>query len=88
MKFSPEYTIYKGYKSYLISNFQNWLIRGYNDVKNWDKMAHMKLQLSSEYTFNYMDNYNKMLIDIPQDVFMKELKKIPNIKLDTYIDYK
>ena len=87
MKFSPEYTIYKGYKSYLVSNFQNWLIRGYNDVKNWDKMAHMKLPLSSEYKFNYMDSYNKMLIDIPQDVFIKELKKIPNIKLDTYIDY-
>lgn len=87
MKFSPEYTIYKGYKSYLISNFQNWLIRGYDDVKNWDKTSHMKLQLSSEYTFNYSDNYNKMLIDIPQDMFIDKIKKIPNIILDTYIDY-
>ncbi len=87
IKVPPEYIIYKGYKAYLVSNFQNWLIRGYNDVKNWDKRAHTKLDLSSEYKFKYVDNYNKMLMLIPHDLFLKKIKKIPNIILDTYIPY-
>ena len=86
IKVPPEYIIYKGYKAYLVSNFQNWLIRGYNDVKNWDKLSHTKRALSSEYTFKHIDNYNKMLM-IPHDLFIKKIKKIPNIILDTYIPY-
>lgn len=87
MDTSPEYIIYKGFKTYIVSNFQNWLVRDYNDVKNWDKTSHMKAPLSSEYKFKYIDNYNKMLIVIPHAEFIEKIKKIPNIKLDTYIDY-
>ena len=86
IKVPPEYIIYKGYKAYLVSNFQNWLIRGYNDVKNWDKRANTKRALSSEYKFKHIDNYNKMIM-IPHDIFLKKIKKIPNIILDTYIPY-
>jgi hypothetical protein len=87
MDTSPEYIIYKGYKTYIVSNFQNWLVRDYNNVKNWDKASHMKTPLSSEYKFKYIDNYNKMLIVMPHLEFIEKIKKIPNIKLDTYIDY-
>lgn len=87
MKVSPEYIIYNGYNKYLVSNFQNWIIRGYNNVINWDKMYLQKQQLSSEYVFQYMDDYNQMLILLPHTEFIEKIKKIPNIRLDTYITY-
>ena len=87
IKVPPEYIIYSGYKAYIVSTFQNWLIRGYKDVKSWDKMSHAKVDLSCEYKFKYIDNYKKILMIIPHDVFLKKIKKIPNIILDTYIPY-
>ena len=85
--YPPEYTIYKNYKPFLISNFQNWLIRDYNEVCSWDKNATNKLPLSSEYTFKYSKNYEKLLIDISHTKFIEKLKNIQNMTLDTYIQY-
>jgi hypothetical protein len=78
MDTSPEYIIYKGYKTYIVSNFQNWLVRDYNNVKNWDKASHMKTPLSSEYKFKYIDNYNKMLIVMPHLKFIEKIKTHKN----------
>lgn len=83
----PEYRMFNPYKKYVISNFQNWLIRGYNDVNNWDKKSNQKPLLSTEYKFKYINNYNNLLITIPHTIFIEEIKKIPNLILNTYIKY-
>ena len=82
----PEYRIYNRHTMYLKSNFQNWLIRSYDKTINWDKGLN-KLPLSSEYTFKYINNYNKLCVSILHSDFIEEIKKIPNIVLDTYINY-
>jgi hypothetical protein len=79
--------MFNPYKKYVISNFQNWLIRGYNDVNNWDKKSNQKPLLSTEYKFKYINNYNNLLITIPHTIFIEEIKKIPNLILNTYIKY-
>ena len=83
----PEYRMYNGFKTYLVSTFQNWIIRKYDDVQNWDKLAHNKIQLNSEYTFKYLANYNKMLITMPHDKFITKIKKISNLMFDEYVLY-
>jgi hypothetical protein len=74
----PDYTIFNMHISIVQQKFQNWLVRTYNQEDTWN-WKEERPSLSSEYLWQYEDNYNKLLIKIPHKIFLQQL--IENIKI-------
>ena len=74
----PDYVIFNRHKNIVRQSFQNWLVRTYKQQDNWNGNK-SKAPLSTEYKWEYEDNYNKLLIKIPHKIFLQQL--IDNVKI-------